>query len=90
MSDENPSLNTPDVERAIMSMLLDEDSRPWSIQEIQRAIDDPIEAYNAICGLHAHGLINRTSDGMITATRAAIRNGLERVEAAVGTKRPAR
>jgi hypothetical protein len=75
-ADEN---DTPEIERTVMALLLDDPHDwPWSIAELQHAIDDPITTHDAICGLRAHGLVHRSSDDLITPTRAALRmHGLE-------------
>jgi len=45
----------------------------WSVEEVGREIGDQIKAADALVSLYRAGLIHRTSDGFVFATRAAIR-----------------
>lgn len=69
--DELPSFD--ELERDVLYLLTDpDDNQPvWSIEDLSREIDRP--AYDAIAGLHRAGLVNRTADGFVFATRAAVR-----------------
>jgi predicted transcriptional regulator len=56
----------------IMSLLLvQDDQRPWSIEELIREIGRELDTRDAISDLHAVGLVHRTSDDFVFATRAA-------------------
>lgn len=60
------------TESTIMTLLLVEDEqRPWSTEELIREIGRPTNVADAISSLHAAGLIHRTSDGFVFASRAA-------------------
>jgi hypothetical protein len=48
-----------------------ENQRPWSEHEVALQIGDAIDAADAIAALRAAGLIHKTSDGFIFATRAS-------------------
>jgi hypothetical protein len=63
------------VERHVLYLLTDEtDNTPtWSVPDIGRAIEDHDSADIAVHGLRQAGLIQRTSDGFVFATRAAVR-----------------
>jgi hypothetical protein len=76
MPDSEPTLMPSEAktrtESTIMSLLLvHDDQRPWSTEELAREIGRPMEVADAIADLHAVGLIHRTSDGFVFATRAA-------------------
>jgi hypothetical protein len=81
MPDEQP---TPDpaceeaqAEWAVLNLLIDADEqRPRSVEEIIRERGsriDALDALDAVDRLYGAGLIHRTSDDFIFATRAAIR-----------------
>ena len=64
------------AEWGVLNLLIGpEEQRPWSVEEIIRERGNRLEALDAIDRLHATGLIHRTGDGFIFATRAAIRYG---------------
>ncbi|MGA9284019.1 MAG: hypothetical protein WBV85_01110 [Solirubrobacteraceae bacterium] len=76
MSETEPTLmpaeNQARTESTIMTLLLiHDDQRPWSTDELIREIGRPNDVHNAIYSLHGVGLIHRTSDGFVFATRAA-------------------
>ncbi len=61
------------VERDTLYALTDPDGQPlWSIADLNREMDrtDVIDYVN---GLHRAGLVNKTSDGYVFATRPAFR-----------------
>jgi hypothetical protein len=78
MPDENPNDDRvgmfDEVERNVLYHLTTpEDGQPlWSIEDLNREMErrDVIDYVN---GLHRAGLVNRTSDGFVFATRAAVR-----------------
>ena len=62
------------TESTVMSLLLiHDDHRPWSTDELIREIGRPNDVHNAIASLHSVGLIHRTTDGFVFPTRAATR-----------------
>ena len=74
MPEMQPNPEPSQTESAIMSQLLVADEqRPWSTEELAREIGKPIAVADAIAALHAAGLIHRTSDGFLFPTRAAVR-----------------
>jgi predicted transcriptional regulator len=67
-----PAESQARTESTIMTLLLiRDDQRPWSTDELIREIGRPNDVHNAIYSLHGVGLIHRTSDGFVFATRAA-------------------
>ena len=63
------------VERDVLYLLTYPlDGEPiWSVEDIGREIEAPGDAGDAVHGLHRAGLIHRTSDGFVFATRAGVR-----------------
>ncbi len=61
-------------ERDVLYLLTEPgDSQPlWSIEDLAREMED-VCVIDAVISLHRSGLIHRTSDGFIFATRAAVR-----------------
>lgn len=60
------------IARAILGLLLQPgEQRPWSVDEIELAIGDPLATVDALAELHATGLIHRW-DRFAVATRAAV------------------
>jgi hypothetical protein len=60
-------------EAVVMLMLLRMGHEwPWSMQEISRELGNEILAADAVCGLHAAGLVHRTGE-FVFPTRAATR-----------------
>jgi len=50
-----------------------DDCQPlWSIEDLAREMEEP-NVIDAVRGLQRAGLVNRTSDGYVFATRAAVR-----------------
>ncbi len=51
-----------------------DDCQPvWSVEDLGRALDNPIGAADAVGELRRTGLIHQTSDGHVFATRAGVR-----------------
>jgi predicted transcriptional regulator len=74
MPEMQPIPEPSQTESAIMSQLLvGDEQRPWSTEELVREMGKPIAVADAITALHAAGLIHRTSDGFLFPTRAAVR-----------------
>jgi hypothetical protein len=78
MTDEQPTQDFHDgeanAEWGVLNLLIDdEEQRPWSVEEIVRERGDRLEALDAVDRLQATGLIHRTGDGLVFATRPAIR-----------------
>lgn len=45
----------------------------WSVEDLGRALDSPVDAVDAVGELRRAGLVNQTSDGHVFATRAGVR-----------------
>jgi len=73
MPETQPTPSTPrSPDWIVLDLLLDrEEQRPWSADEVARAIGNPVAAADAIANLQAAGLIHHTSDGFVFVTRAA-------------------
>ncbi len=74
MPDTNPTLTAekPDInEDTVLMYLTDSDElRPWSLEEIVREFGNgAVDAVNSLVGA---GLLHRSSDGFVWATRAAV------------------
>jgi hypothetical protein len=76
MPDTNPTPGPADEldanEGTVLMYLTDaEEQRPWSLEEVIREFGSPsaIDAVNSLVGA---GLLHRSSDGFLWATRAAI------------------
>jgi hypothetical protein len=65
-SSENP-------ERDVLYLLTDGKEPIWSVDDLGRAIEDPIGAIDAVSELLCAGLIHRTSDSHVFATHAGYR-----------------
>jgi hypothetical protein len=78
MPDEQPSHDPFDgeahAEWGVLNLLIDaHEQRPRSVEEIVRDGGDRLATLDAIDRLYGAGLIHRTSDDFVFATRAAIR-----------------
>lgn len=77
MPDAKPNRDLQDIENEVQRDILyaltnPEDNQPlWSLEDLAREMEDPniIDSVNA---LHRAGLVNRTTEGYVFATRAAI------------------
>jgi len=75
MHDETNDLRAFDVmERDVLYLLTDpDDNEPiWSVEDIGREIEST-EPMTPVRGLLRGGLMHRTSDGFVFATRAGVR-----------------
>jgi predicted transcriptional regulator len=57
----------------LLILLSHNEQRPWSIDELARELGDQTAAIDSINRLQRAGLIHRTNDGFIFATRPAVR-----------------
>ncbi len=79
MPDEQPirdvAVEVNRIERDVLYLLTyPQDNEPiWSVEDIGREIESPANADDAVASLHRAGLIHRTSDGFVFATRPAVR-----------------
>jgi hypothetical protein len=71
---DDPVAKIDRTEASILDMLVGSE-RPglWSVAELGLEIGDEIAAVDAVGALHRAGLVHRTSEGFVFATRAAIR-----------------
>jgi hypothetical protein len=78
MPDTQPTPASPDpaayaTEETILDLFLYGDShRPLTLHEVGLEIGSEAVAADAIANLHAAGLIHKTSDGFLFASRAAV------------------
>jgi Mn-dependent DtxR family transcriptional regulator len=78
MPDEDPNEDElhpfDELERSVLYLLTEpDDGQPmWSVDDIGREMESK-EPIVAVRGLHRAGLIHKTSDGFVFATRAAVR-----------------
>jgi len=78
MPNEQPSPETPDrakhaTDGTVLDLLVeDENQRPWTIDELALEIGSSAVVEDAINNLQAAGLVHKTGDGFIFATRAAV------------------
>jgi Mn-dependent DtxR family transcriptional regulator len=70
----DPAEQTRQTERDILYALTDpEDNQPlWSLDDLAREMGEPM-VVDYVNSLHRSGLVHRTSDGYIFATRSAVR-----------------
>jgi hypothetical protein len=80
MPDAQPSSSNPHAapgyaEREILYALTNPfDNQPvWSLEDLGREVGDQIAVADAVAMLHTAGLIHRTADGFVLASRATIR-----------------
>jgi hypothetical protein len=77
MPDEKPTQDPAErfdaMERNVIYLLTGDDLPIWSIEDIGRNLEDPVGVEDAIQGLYNAGLIHKSSDGYVFATRAAWR-----------------
>jgi predicted transcriptional regulator len=78
MPDQQISPEAPDRAKnatngTVLDLLLeDENQRPWTYDELALEIGSALVVEDAINNLQAAGLVHKTSDGLVFATRAAI------------------
>lgn len=72
----DPAAEADGIERDVLYLLTDpNDTQPlWSVEDIGREMESADRATVAVNGLLRAGLIHRTSDGFVFATRAAVRH----------------
>jgi hypothetical protein len=72
--DLDPAVEADGIESTVLEVLVGaEPPGLWSVAEIGLEVGDELQAIDALEALHRAGLIHRTSDGFVFATRAAIR-----------------
>jgi hypothetical protein len=70
----NPCEEFDHVESDVLDLLAEPTGwRLWSPEEVGREVGGQSKAIDALNALHRAGLIHRTADGFVFATRAAIR-----------------
>jgi predicted transcriptional regulator len=78
MPDEQPNPDAPDpaknaTDATVLDLLVDdENQRPWTCNELTLEIGSATVVEDAINNLQAAGLVHRTRNGLIFATRAAV------------------
>jgi hypothetical protein len=78
MPDENPNDDDrlqqfDDIERDTLYMLTDPDGQPlWSVADLGQEMERP-DIVDYVRRLHGAGLIHKTTDGFVFATRPAFR-----------------
>jgi hypothetical protein len=72
--DLDPAAESDRTESIVLEVLIGSGQPAlWSVAEIGLEIGDEVAGIDALEALHRAGLIHRTSDGFVFATRAAIR-----------------
>jgi hypothetical protein len=64
-------MSTTDTRVVLASLVVE--NRPWTVEELIRELGDRIGVEDAIAELDAAGLLNRIGDGVVCASRAALR-----------------
>jgi hypothetical protein len=60
------------MDQAILALLLvPEEQRPWSVDEVKREMGEPLETVDSLARLHGAGLIHRFGE-FVFASRAAL------------------
>jgi hypothetical protein len=70
---QDPAERFDEMEREVLYLLTGDDLPIWSIEDIGRDLGDPGGVVDAIRELNNAGLIHKSSDGFVFATRAAWR-----------------
>jgi hypothetical protein len=77
MPDEQPIPHPAErfdaMERDVIYLLTGDELLIWSLEDIGREIEHPDDVEDVVRNLYNAGLINRSSDGYVFATRAAWR-----------------
>ncbi len=71
----NPREETRKSQRDILDLLTESEARSalWTVDELALEMEDPCVS-DSVEALHRAGLIHRTADGFIFASRAAVRH----------------
>lgn len=71
----DPARKSDELERDVLYLLTSPNGMQpiWTVEEIGRTLDDQLDAIDAVGGLRRAGLVHRTSDGHVFASRAAVR-----------------
>jgi hypothetical protein len=71
----DPVEQQDDAERGVLYLLTGQGgSQPlWSVPDLGRALESDDDAEVAVDALHRAGLIHRTTDGFVFASRAGVR-----------------
>jgi len=72
LPEPTPAERLDGLERDVLYLLTAGDQRIWTAGELERAMEDE-SAGDYVLGLHRGGLINRTSDGYVFASRPEVR-----------------
>jgi hypothetical protein len=74
MPDENPTPaeRLDHAERDVLYLLTDGEQPIWTVDDLARAMDD-YRTIDYVLGLHRAGLIHKTSDGYVFASRPGVR-----------------
>lgn len=68
----SPAEQEIEADGEILRMLLLDWRGPWTVEEIGREMDDPVEAVDGVMRLARAGLVHRL-DGFVFPTRTAVR-----------------
>lgn len=69
---DSPAAQEIDTDAEIMRMLLIDWHGPWTVEEIGRGLDSPVEAADGVTRLARAGLVHRLG-GLVFPTRTAAR-----------------
>jgi hypothetical protein len=71
---DDPLVTIERTEAAILEMLVRSEAPGlWSVAELGLEFGGELAAIDAVGALHRAGLVHRTNDGFVFATRAAVR-----------------
>jgi hypothetical protein len=71
-SSPDPRAQIDNLEYVVLHLMLDSDSKLWSEAEICTALGSPVNAADAVVGLHVSGLVHRFNE-FVFPTQAAAR-----------------
>jgi hypothetical protein len=68
--DQDTGVGEDQRAKSVLNVLLCGPSWPWTVDEIVRELQAPLDTVDAICSLHAAGLVHRFGEFVIPARAA--------------------